>query len=219
MSYKIGQMRRNQYSSYSNSLDYRLDLILNEDSTIDFYDQCMYLYNENIISPKYGYYLKFKVAQLTDSVQDFVIKLRTDEKTIDNVQEIRTLSVKQGTDETVFELVFSPNENYNQIIFELKRLSLDFHTENEDNKSGRIMKITILAFERISNVISDYLSKHYSGLASLKKIGIQGPPGLMFILDGEEIKIGKSGVYELYNDNIDISYIGFIIKDSSFTQD
>ena len=40
----------------------------------------------------------------------------------------------------------------------------------------------------------------------------------MFVLDGEEIRIGRTGVYELYNDNIEISYIGFIIKDSLFTQ-
>ena len=33
------------------------------------------------------------------------------------------------------------------------------------------------------------------------------------------MKIGKSGVYELYNTDISVSYIGFVLKDSAVTQD
>lgn len=219
MAYQIGQLRRNQIDSYSTALSYRQDLIRNENSIIDFYDQCMYLSGANVVSSIYSYYLKFEVTQLPEVIQEFSIKLQSDEVTIDNMQNIRSFVVKQGIDKTTFELIFTPNSNYNQIVFELKRLALDFYTNNGDGTSGRIMKIKILQFDRIINVISSYLAKNYPGMTSLKKIGIQGPPGLLFCIDGEEIRIGRSGIYELYNEDINISHMGFIIKDSLFTQD
>lgn len=219
MSYNIGQLRRNQISSYSTALSYRQDLIRNENSIIDFYDQCMYLSGANIVSSIYSYYLKFEVTQLPEVIQEFSIKLQSDKVTVDNIQNIRSFVVKQGLGTTTFELIFTPNSNYNQIVFELKRMALDFYTDNGDGTSGRIMNIKILQFDRVVNVISSYLAKNFSGMTSLKKIGIQGPPGLLFCIDGEEIRIGRSGIYELYNEDIAISYMGFIIKDSLFTQD
>lgn len=218
MSYNIGQLRRNQISSYSTPLSYRQGLIKNENSIIDFYDQCMYLTGANIVSSIYSYYLKFEVTQLPEVTQEFSIKLQSDEVTVDNIQNIRSFVVKQGLETTTFELIFTPNSNYNQIVFELKRLALDFYIDNGDGTSGRIMKIKILQFDRVINVISSYLAKNYPGMTSLKKIGIQGPPGLLFCIDGEEIRIGRSGIYELYNEDISISYMGFIIKDALFTQ-
>lgn len=217
--YQIGQLRRNQINSYSTALSYRQDLIRNENSIIDFYDQCMYLSGANIVSSIYSYYLKFEVTQLPEVIQEFSIKLQSDEVAVDNIQNIRSFVVKQGLGTTTFELIFTPNSNYNQIIFELKRMALDFYTDNGDGTSGRIMNIKILQFDRVINVISSYLAKNFPGMTSLKKIGIQGPPGLLFCIDGEEIRIGRSGIYELYNEDITISYIGFIIKDSLFTQD
>lgn len=216
--YQIGQLRRSQISSYDTSLPYRQGLIKNENSIIDFYDQCMYLSGGGVVSSLYNYYLKFEVKQLSGSIQDFVLKLKNDDINVSSVQEVRTFNVKQGVDSVVFEIIFNPNSSYNQIVFELKRLTLDFYIDNGDNTSGRIMDIKILRFSRIINVVSDYLSKNYAGLKALKKIGIQGPPGLLFCMDGEEIRIGKSGIYELYNKDITISYIGFIINDSLFTQ-
>lgn len=219
MSYNIGQLRRNQINLYSTALSYRQDLIRNENSIIDFYDQCMYLSGANIVSSIYSYYLKFEVTQLPEVIQEFSIKLQSDEVTVDNIQNIRSFVVKQGLETTTFELIFTPNSNYNQIVFELKRMALDFYTDNGDGTSGRIMKIKILQFDRVINVISSYLAKNFPGMTSLKKIGIQGPPGLLFCIDGEEIRIGRSGIYELYNEDITISNMGFIIKDSLFTQD
>lgn len=217
--YRLGQLNRTQISSYSSSLTYRQDFIINETGIIDFYDPCLYLNSSNSVSSTYSYYLKFEVKQLPDSVQTFSLKLKSDEVTVDSEQSIRTFSVKQGVETTIFELVFNPNSSYNQVIFELRRLALDFYIDNGDNTSGRKMDIKILQFERLTNVIDDYLVKKFDGLKKLKKIGIQGPPGLLFCIDGEEMRIGRSGIYELYNEDLEISYIGFIIKDSLFTQD
>lgn len=216
----IAQLRRNEIDTYSTAITYRQDLIKNENGIIDFYDPCLYLSgNSNVVTSLYGYYLKFEVKQLPDSVQEFTIKLQSDEVNIDNIQSVRTFTVKQGVGTTAFELIFNPNSNYNHVVFELRRLALDFYIDNGDSTNGRIMNIKILQFDRIINVVSTYLAKKYAGLVNLKKIGIQGPPGLLFYIDGEEMRIGRRGIYELYNEDISISYIGFIIKDSLFTQD
>lgn len=218
MSYQIGQLRRGQIDSYTTKLDYRLGLLRNENSIIDFYDQCMFLSGTNVVSALFSYYLKFTVRQLPDSPQEFTIKLQSDDVAIDNVQTVRKFTVKQGVETSTFELIFNPNSNYNQIVFELKRLASDFSLYNDDGTNGRIMDITISNFEKVNNVISDFLAQKYSGLSKLKKIGIQGPPGLLFCIDGEEIRVGRNGIYELYNENINISYLGFVIKDALYTQ-
>lgn len=218
MSYNIGQLRRNEISSYSVDLSYNLGDIVNNNSIIDFYDSCIYLDGKNTLSSLNSYYLKFEVAQRIDSPQDFSIVLYNDNLEGDNSLSVRTLSVKQGNESTIFELIFTPNNNYNKIVFELKRLALDFTLVNPDGKSGRIMDIKILNLYIVNNVM-DYLSSTFDGLTKLKKIGIQAQPGFLFVLNGEEIRVGRTGIYELYNNNITVSYIGFIIKDSAFTQD
>lgn len=218
MSYNIGQLRRNEISSYSIDLSYDLGDIVNSNSIIDFYDACVYLYGENTLSSLYSYYLKFEVKQRVDSMQDFSVMLYNDNLEGDNSLSVRTLSVKQGNESTVFELIFTPNSNYNKIVFELKRLALDFSLTNEDGRSGRIMDVEILNLYIVNNVMN-YLSSTFDGLTELKKIGLQAQPGFLFVLNGEEIRVGRTGIYELYNTNITISYIGFIIKDSAFTQD
>lgn len=218
MTYNIGQLRRNEITSYVNPVKYTKKTIINDESIIDFQDICLEMSGDQTVDATSSYYLKFEVSQRPEAAQDFIIKLKNNDVTIDNVQEVKTLKVAAGTGKISFELIFNPNSKYNQLIFELQRLALDFYLDNGDGTSGRKMEINILEFSKIINIVDSYLKGKFSGLTKLKKIGLQGPPGLMFVLDGEEIRIGRTGVYELYNDNIEISYIGFIIKDSLFTQ-
>ena len=44
-------------------------------------------------------------------------------------------------------------------------------------------------------------------------MGLQGPPGLLFSMNGEEIRIGKSGIYEV--EGININQLSFVIKNNS----
>ena len=69
------------------------------------------------------------------------------------------------------------------------------------------MNITNITLARIENVI-----KQISASSSfyLTKIGIQGPPSLLMCINGEQIRIGKSGIYEINNENVKISFVGFI---------
>ncbi len=219
MAYSIGQLRRDQISQYTIPL---MSSFVLEDYTTDtgvvlFKDKAMNLSGGQVES-EYSYYLRFKIKQLPDTAQIFTIRLEKTDQTVDNIQTLKTVTVEAGTTTTTVEFVFNPNSAYQKIIFQLTRTGSDYYIDAGDGYSGRVAEIKIEAYERIKNVIEDFLSSQYSGLTSLKKIGIQGPPGLIFVIDGEEIKIGRSGIYELYNDNIAITYIGFILKDSEITQ-
>ena len=46
---------------------------------------------------------------------------------------------------------------------------------------------------------------------TLKQIGVQGPPGLLMSINGEPIRIGRSGLYEI-NNGINTTFIGFIVE-------
>ena len=142
------------------------------------------------------------------------IKIVNTNKQKDNIRLLKTISIAAGaeTDYSTFEIVISPNDNYtyNQIYFELNRELIDFNTQNEDGTYGRKMHITIERLDKIYNVI-DFLSPSIGGNRILKQIGIQGPPGLLMSINGEEIRIGRSGLYEITY-GINITFIGFVVE-------
>ncbi|MDE6284863.1 MAG: hypothetical protein K2M17_03880 [Bacilli bacterium] len=74
--------------------------------------------------------------------------------------------------------------------------------------------------ERI-NIFNDVLSQ--TGIASIKKLGIQAPPGTICYINDQEIMIGRSGMYEL-DEVIIVSSLYFVKKqifilDSAATAD
>ncbi|AXF52529.1 MAG: carbohydrate binding domain protein [Caudoviricetes sp.] len=206
--YQIGQVTKNQISSYLTNITYRKDLVNTEDTIIAFQNPRLVLSGSNVLSSMYTYYLSFKVRQNATYAQDFTVKLKSDaENTEVPFQDIKKFNVKKGNSYSTFEFVFTPNSTFNQVIFELQRLNIDF------TGTSRVLNIEITNFSRVNNIISDYLIPKYSGLSNLKKIGIQGKPGLLFTINGEEIRVGRSGIYELYHKDITISYLGFVAID------
>lgn len=221
MSYQIGQFRRPQSSSYYTPLTIELDYqgtqrLANED--IIFYDACGRLSDNNIMNNKNSYYLQFGVRQQNDSEQTFYLKLRNNSETEDNEQIIQTYTVQRGTDMVYFENIISPNDTYNQIIWELERTALDYRTLNPNGTYGRIMEVRVESYARLIDILNNNLKSFYPNLKYLTKIGIQGPPALLMCINGEQIRIGKSGIYEL-NNGMNITSISFIPKYSEANSD
>lgn len=220
MSFQFRQFRRNQLSSFLTPLSYELTTITSQSTispAVTFLDNILILSGNNIIKPTEldgvrtkNYYIRFKVYKKANP-QTIKIKLVNTNKTSDNIQVLKSIVVEGGreSDYSSYEIVISPNNTYNRILFELQRELEDYNTINQDGTYGRICNIYIDRLDEVYNVIN-----HLSSLinkTSLLQIGVQSAPGLLMCINGEEIKVGRSGLYEILN-GYKISFIGFIVE-------
>ena len=212
--YQFGQFRSSQVDSYTISLQISMDRQPTEkfsSNDIVFYNVCGNLSNDNIVNNKNSYYLQFEVQEKIDSVQKFYLKLKNTMQEEDNEQLIEEFIVPMGRGKRYFEIIFTPNSTYDQILWELQRTALDYRLDY-----NRLMDITVTEFVQLINILP-ILKQTYNDITYLTKIGIQGPPSLLMCINGEQIRIGKSGIYELNNDLIKITFISFIPKQNTFS--
>lgn len=220
--YKFGQLRRTQIESYLTPLTYTFKDIETKSALsqgITFIDKAIVLTGNNILQSvdKTGtviksYYMQIKVFKEEESEQLLTIKLVNTDKTKDNEQTLETITIEQGkkNDFAIFEIVIPPNQSYNQIQFVLNRVLIDYNNENEDGTYGRKVNMEILKLKEIYNVI-DFLNPAIKNTGRLKQIGVQSAPGLLMSIDGEAVRVGRSGIYEI-NNGISVSFIGFIVE-------
>ena len=204
--YQFGQFRSSQTDTYSVSLEMEMGREPTQRSSsqdVIFYNICGNLSGNNIVNNQNSYYLQFEVKERMDSEQKFYLKLRNNTQTEDNEQLVEEFIVPAGNGTRYFEVTFTPNATYNQILWELQRTALDYQLDY-----GRLMNIIIKNYTRLINIIST-LKQTYSNMTYLTKIGIQGPPSLLMCINGEQIRIGKSGIYEINNDIIKITSISW----------
>lgn len=230
MSYQIGQFRRTQMDTYyedfksSGTKDYRsTERQFGDTDQYVFKNVCFNIPNNALTSQNY-YYLKFRVKQREKSVQRFYLKLCTipdaAQLQTDQQQIIDEFIVPMGIDYTYFQVIMAPNTTYDQILWQLQRTRSDYIQDPDDPSGesfGRIMDVQVEILATIKNVIG----ASGSGIQktkSLAKIGVQGPPSLLMCINGEQIRVGKSGIYEI-NNGIVISFIGFIPKESTISSD
>lgn len=218
MSFRFGQFRRNQIDSFLTSLDYRLE----EEQTKSTISTATIFIDEVISIPDMlkptepdsanikSYYLSYRIYKKS-TPQEIIIKLINTNKQVDNTQTLKTITVEAGreTEYLTYEMIISPNNNYDQIKFELQRELEDYNTKNSDGTYGRSCKIEVVALDEIYNVI-DYLST-ITGTSTLLQIGVQSAPGLLMCINGEEIRVGRSGLYEILN-GYKITFIGFMVE-------
>ena len=222
MNYNFGQFRKSQIDNYLMPLDSGIleDLQVTSalSENVKFVDKKIDLVEEDYLqaltnnNKQRSYYIKFKVFK-QDTAQSINIKLINTKATTDNMQLIKNIKINRGkdTDYSVFEIVISPSDNhvFDRIYFELNRELIDYNTHIADDIYGRTLSIEIERLDEIYNVI-DFLENSID-TDTLKQIGVQGPPGLLMSINGEEIRIGRSGLYEI-NNGVSVSFIGFIIE-------
>lgn len=207
--YQIGQFRRTQIKADEDKRyvsEINLTLSTEESSLIpSVYNVCGV--PQNILIANNSYYIHFSVKQKS-AIQHFKLKLLNTTIASDNEQTIEYITVaaaipnQQQPSYVDFELVFTPNASYNKIVWELQ--------SNDVNDS-----INVSYFGKVEDIISSYLSSHFSDLTALIKIGVQGPPGLIMCINGEQIRLGRNGIYEI-NNGLKITSIGFVPKDSDY---
>ena len=218
MSFQFGQFRRSQLDSFLTPLKYKLEQakIKSTISTaVTFVDNVISLTDALKPTEQDGiraknYYIRFKIYKKANP-QIIIIKLINTNKQTDNIQNLRTIVVDAGreTEYNTYEIVIPPNNNYNQIKFELQRELEDYNKKNSDGTYGRICKIEVIRLDEIYNVIN-YLTTIINKSALLQ-IGVQSAPGLLMCINGEEIRVGRSGLYEILN-GYKVTFIGFIVE-------
>ena len=226
MSFKIGQFREDMRNDYLTQITpFSSKKILTTSSntvgSMKFNDFILFI-NEGFNYQK-SYYISFYIPR-SSLEQTFTISLGNvdDEDQISTEQYLKTFYIPayqnnyQGNNENInkrifFEIVFNSNINFNSIIIKLNRTFEDYQLLQEDGTIGRIFSIENPQCYEIKNIISNL-----TGVTQIEKLGVQAKPGLLMCINGEEIRVGPSGIYEIKN-GYKVTFIGFVIKDTSAT--
>ena len=104
-----------------------------------------------------------------------------------------------GTGWVDVELVFTPFVNFDTILFKLQRSVVDY-----DANTCRYPTIVYQELSEINNLLSSF------NIKSLYKLGVQSRPGFLMCINGEEIRTGKTGIYELKDGFITINFFSAV---------
>lgn len=184
--------------------------------------------NPGMLSPTEYYYLHFRIYKrpanrefdkdinldtgeeidgtgiVDNGVQKVLLKLRKKNSTESDItQDVKTYTIPAGpeTEYVDFEIVFAPDSDYQYVLFFLERTQFDYQASE-----ARKLNIEILDFATIKNIVSDLFTELQ--ITTFSKIGIQSAPGTLMCINGEEIRVGRSGIYEI-NNGVPISFVGF----------
>lgn len=213
--FNFGQLRKSNTQSYLIDIDYTFDNLKvhgDSSSAVIFTDKVINLSSTPLIA-NHHYYLNFSIARLVHYPQQLKIYLKNSfDPDLDNMQEIASYTIDAGklTEILPFELVFTPEESYNQIWFQLQRIIDDYSIDNGDGTYGRKMNIQITNLNEVYDIMNSISPN------KLVKIGIQGAPGMLMCINGEEIRIGRSGIYEIIHENLKITSVCLVIKEHDY---
>lgn len=147
-----------------------------------------------------NYYFHGKIKRMNTN-QIFTVKL-VNYSSNDIEQYIKKITVGGGDphDWVDIEFVFSPYTNFDAILFELQRTAEDYSDE---------IRYPKIIYEEIS-VINDIIARKIGNNIELLKIGVQSNPGLLMCINGEEIRTSRSGIYELKDDVIVVTFFSVV---------
>lgn len=91
---------------------------------------------------------------------------------------------------SIFNFIITPNDTYQRIAFILNR---NLYNINDIKLSANI---NVKKFVKLKNLIGDGINVSGSNI-NITQIGIHARPGTLMCINGEPIRIGKRGVFEL----------------------
>ena len=186
MSFNFGQFRQNQTKEYMSALSYtETDNSFQKKITLQAGSQLKGLDSNG--RPR-CYFLELKLY--TGQAEAMIVKMINNEK--EDVKEVvlYTDYLMQGDElsYTTTKIIINPKDIYNEIVI-------------ENPNGGSINRVDVISFGEIYNILNTI------GHTQLKQIGVQGPAGMLMAINGEPIRIGRTGIYEI-NYGIPINFIG-----------
>lgn len=114
-----------------------------------------------------------------------------------------------------FEICFRPQQQFDYILFEMQRETIDFSIQTED-VIGRVVDPSLvneqgIVLRRVNSLVDAMLDNNPTSYA-LDRIGVWGRSGLIIVINGEELRIGPSGFYEL--NEFEIETLGIVATDN-----
>lgn len=167
-------------------------------SDLVFNNECVQI--NSTLSSNNHYYFHGKIKRML-SDQEFEIKLvNFDDSSLD--QFIKNVTVTGGNENewVDIEFTFTPFVTFDTILFYLKRTA-------EDSLTGA--RIPIIIYEELS-IINNVIPKKIRPDTALIKIGVQGRPGALMCINGEEIRICRTGIYEIKNGVILVDFFSVV---------
>ena len=203
MNYSIGQ-----YNNINESLQimspvsqsgdpYEVETVI-EDTGIVFKDPAVKL--NGSLSSNNNYFLHCKIKRL-NTEQTFYVKLRTADDAETKEQNIKIVTVKQGTGWFDLQIIFNPIINsFNEILFNLTRSTIDYTSTPRK---------PIVIFEELSE-LQNLLGGSAIPASVVLKLGVQAGPGLNMCINGEGVMVGNSGKYEVNNGKVYVTFFSIV---------
>lgn len=209
MSYALGQYN---YRRGSDSFNFLTEITSGEallkqtgedqgvgGDSVTFYNPCVRVASLNTNT---HYYFHGKIKRMA-SEQIISIKLINYNKSgSEKVEQfIKTVVIAPGieTEWVDIEFIFTPYMTFDTILFELRRTEEDYRIET------RHPKLIYIELSVINNLVTEIMDNK-----SLIRIGVQSRPGAMMCINGDEIRVLRTGIYEIRNTNIMINFFSVI---------
>jgi len=160
-----------------------------------FSDEC--ITNLNLVSSEY-YYFRCQIKRMV-MPQTFTIKLINFNDTTNSVEQfIKQITVQGGNREewVNIEFIFNPVVSFDTILFQLQRTVQDYQ---------EVIRYPKIAYQQLG-IINNIINSKIENDISLLKIGVQSHPGLTMCINGEEIHVSKTGIFEIKNGVIPIIF-------------
>lgn len=240
MSYQIGQLRDSDLPSSSYftpiAVEQRNDIVIISsilDADLEFHEVGLSSNSTIWMESQKNYYLNFTVERYVqgyfrdsdpnvDTI-DFVLCLLIDSSSAgeyaigQTLVEYSVLPYPQGdTDpnnrKANYEIIFSPlRDDIVRIGFIRKKKRYDYIGSGPE----RVLKLTVNKYGQVKNLLPQITG---STNRSVSKIGVQSKPGFLMCINGEGIRVGKSGVYEIHN-GVPITFFGTAADEEHFLVD
>lgn len=215
MAFQIGQIRSNEQSQTNfisddmateNTVTY--GTVPAGDGSIPELEDRLVTFSENFSSEN-KYFVVLNINKLTTEQKIKAYLYFSDDDKVSK-QYIGTYKIPAGTGDVQIdgyvrvEMVLAPNRNYPSILLELER------TVNDDysviGQGTRIVNVSSTSIYTITNLLD---SDSLLGGKTLKQIGVQAPAGLLMCINGEGIRVGPSGLYEI-KEEYRFNFLGFV---------
>lgn len=138
----------------------------------------------------------YRLSTILTGEQNNQIKIKLQNGTDGNdFQTIKITKITSANGQKKIDLIFLPLRKFQKIVFE--DVNNSNHRIYADNNSN------VTKLSTMTNIIS-----HLGKISKLNQIGIQGPEGLVFAINGNQLQLGKSGIF--MSEEMEITSLCFI---------